>query len=68
MRQTRIAKAREALDLTRRPVEQIAWEVGYGDPSAFRKLCNRVTALPPAEYRRRFGAALGARGGQEAEG
>lgn len=56
--QIRIAKAREALELTRRPVEQIAWEVGYGDPSAFRKLFNRVTGLPPAEYRRRFGVAL----------
>jgi transcriptional regulator GlxA family with amidase domain len=44
VQQIRFAKAREALELTRRPVEQIAWEVGYGDPSAFRKLFNRVTA------------------------
>lgn len=58
VQQIRIAKAREALELTRRPIEQIAWEIGYGDPSAFRKLFNRVTGLPPAEYRRRFGVAL----------
>ncbi len=58
VQQIRIAKAREALELTRRPVEQIAWEIGYGDPSAFRKLFNRVTGLAPAEYRRRFGVAL----------
>lgn len=58
VQQIRIARAREALELTRRPVEQIAWEIGYGDPSAFRKLFNRVTGLPPAEYRRRFGVAL----------
>ncbi|WP_184090099.1 GlxA family transcriptional regulator, partial [Sphingomonas xinjiangensis] len=55
--QIRIAKAREALELTRRPIEQIAWQVGYGDPSAFRKLFQRVTGLAPAEYRRRFGVA-----------
>lgn len=58
LQQIRIAKARETLELTRRPVEQIAWEVGYGDPSAFRKLFNRITGLSPAEYRRRFGVAL----------
>ena len=55
--QIRVAKAREALELSRRPIEQIAWDVGYGDPSAFRKLFQRVTGLAPADYRRRFGIA-----------
>jgi transcriptional regulator GlxA family with amidase domain len=55
--QIRIARAREALELTRQSVEQIAWHVGYGDPSAFRKLFSRITGLSPAEYRRRFGVA-----------
>ena len=55
--QIRIAKAREALELSRRPVAQIAWEVGYGDAAAFRKLFQRVTGLSPAEYRNRFGVA-----------
>jgi transcriptional regulator GlxA family with amidase domain len=57
--QIRIAKAREALELSRRPVEQIAWEVGYSDASAFRKLFQRITGLAPADYRRRFGIAAG---------
>lgn len=56
--QIRIARARDALELSRRPVERIAWEVGYGDPAAFRKIFQRVTGLPPAEYRRRFGVTL----------
>jgi len=55
--QIRIAKAREALELSRRPIEQIAWDVGYGDPSAFRKLFQRITGLAPTDYRRRFGLA-----------
>lgn len=55
--QIRIARARDALELSRRPVERIAWEVGYGDPAAFRKIFQRITGLPPAEYRRRFGVA-----------
>ena len=55
--QVRIAKARAALETTSRPVEQIGFEAGYGDPSAFRKLFHRVTGLSPADYRRRFGLA-----------
>lgn len=57
--QIRIAKAREALELSRRPVEQIAWEVGYSDASAFRKLFQRITGLAPTDYRRRFGVVAG---------
>jgi transcriptional regulator GlxA family with amidase domain len=55
--EVRIQRAREALEQTRRPIEQIAWDVGYGDPAAFRKLFQRLTGLGPSEYRRRFGVA-----------
>ncbi len=55
--QIRIAKAREALELSKRPVAQIAWEVGYGDAAAFRKLFQRITGLSPGDYRNRFGVA-----------
>ena len=41
----------------KRPIEQIAWQVGYSDPAAFRKLFQRITGLAPADYRRRFGLA-----------
>ncbi len=53
--QVRIARARAALETTGRAVERIGFEVGYGDPSAFRKLFHRITGLSPADYRRRFG-------------
>ncbi len=36
-------------------VEQITWEVGYGDPGAFRKIFARFIGLTPGEYRQRFG-------------
>lgn len=55
----RISRAREALEMTRRPIDQIAWEVGYGDPSAFRKLFQRLTGLTPADYRQRFSVTPG---------
>ncbi|PWR24670.1 GlxA family transcriptional regulator [Zavarzinia aquatilis] len=55
--QIRIANARAALELTRRSVGQIAFDVGYEDPSAFRKLFLRLTGLTPGAYRKRFGRA-----------
>ena len=35
-------------------VEQIAWQIGYGDPGAFRKIFRKILGLSPGEYRRRF--------------
>jgi transcriptional regulator GlxA family with amidase domain len=50
----RVGKARELLEFTRRPIDQIAWAVGYEDAGAFRKLFHRVIGLTPSEYRHRF--------------
>lgn len=53
----RIGKAREMLEYTRRPVEQIAWSVGYEDAAAFRRLFHRIVGLSPGDYRQRFAVA-----------
>ena len=50
----RIGKARELLEFTKRPVDQIAYAVGYEDTSAFRRLFNRIIGLSPGAYRQRF--------------
>jgi transcriptional regulator GlxA family with amidase domain len=50
----RIGKARELLEFTRRPVDQIAWSVGYEDATAFRRVFHRILGLSPGEYRTRF--------------
>jgi len=57
VQQLRIGKARELLQFTRRPVDQVAWSVGYEDPAAFRRLFRRLIGLAPGEYRRRFGTS-----------
>lgn len=57
LQQVRVARAREALELTRDPVDQIAWKVGYADPATFRKLFQRLTGETPMTYRKRFGMA-----------
>jgi len=55
VQQVRIMKARDALELSNRSVDQIAWEVGYTDPSAFRKIFRKLTGVTPGQYRQRFG-------------
>lgn len=57
LQQLRIGKARELLQFTKRPVDQVAWSVGYEDPAAFRRLFRRLVGLPPSDYRRRFGTS-----------
>jgi AraC-like DNA-binding protein len=54
----RMAKAREALEFSAQSISEIAWEVGYEDQGAFRKIFNQIVGLSPGEYRKRFGISL----------
>lgn len=57
LQQIRVMQARDALELGHDTVDQIAWSVGYADPSAFRRLFQRTTGVSPQRYRQRFGRA-----------
>lgn len=50
----KIGRAREMLQTTAAPIDTVAWNVGYNDPSSFRKVFTRIVGLTPSEYRRRF--------------
>ena len=50
----RVEEAKRCLERTDTPVERIAWEVGYEDPAAFRRVFRRLAGVPPGAYRRRF--------------
>jgi len=50
----RVGKARYQLERSDLAIEAIAWQVGYEDPGAFRKIFQRLTGLSPNHYRRRF--------------
>lgn len=50
----RVGRAREMLQSSQLPLERIAWDVGYSDAGAFRKVFTRIVGLTPGEYRRRF--------------
>ena len=50
----RVDDAKRRLERTDTSVERIAWEVGYEDPAAFRRLFRRIAGMAPGAYRRRF--------------
>ncbi len=50
----RTSNAKAKLCDTGLAIDQIGWDVGYTDPSAFRKVFNRIVGLSPSDYRRRF--------------
>jgi transcriptional regulator GlxA family with amidase domain len=57
----RVARARELLASARVSIDRVAWEVGYADPGAFRKVFARIVGVAPGEYRRGREAEQGAR-------
>lgn len=56
----RVGRAQELLQFTTQTLEQIAWQVGYADVGAFRKVFARVVELSPSDYRKRFRAVADA--------
>ena len=54
LQQQRVHKAREKLENTATTIERIAWQVGYEDISAFRRMFQKQTGLTPSQYRERF--------------
>jgi transcriptional regulator GlxA family with amidase domain len=64
----RVEEAKRLLETGTKPVEEISFEVGYEDPSFFRRLFKRRTGLTPSRYRRLFQPmATAARAGGRSE-
>ncbi|WP_323126915.1 MULTISPECIES: AraC family transcriptional regulator [unclassified Psychrobacter] len=49
-----MGEAKDLLQFSVSPIEQIAWAVGYSDASAFCKIFKRLVGLTPSAYRNRF--------------
>ena len=49
----RVEEAKLLLETTDRAVDDVALDVGYLEPSSFRRLFRRMVGLTPSEYRRR---------------
>ena len=54
LQKLRIEKAKQLLESSLLPVEQLLTVVGYEDVSSFRKLFQQYTSLTPKAYRERF--------------
>ena len=54
VQKVRIEAAKQRLEQTRLSIDEITWEVGYTDSTAFRRLFKKQLDLTPGEYRRKF--------------
>ena len=54
--EVRIESAKHLLEQTSQPVDRIRADVGFLDPTAFRRAFKRAVGTTPTEHRRRFGA------------
>ncbi|MGW8370216.1 MAG: GlxA family transcriptional regulator, partial [Gammaproteobacteria bacterium] len=50
----RVEEAKQQLEATTNAVEDIARQMGYEDPTSFRRLFKRLTGVTPGRYRKRF--------------
>jgi transcriptional regulator GlxA family with amidase domain len=50
----RVETAKSLLEESEKPVDQVAWAVGYEDPAYFRRIFRRITGLTPSVYRKTF--------------
>jgi transcriptional regulator GlxA family with amidase domain len=50
----RLEEAKQMLESGEGPIDEVAEQVGYADPSFFRALFRRRVGLTPSQYRRRF--------------
>jgi len=50
----RVERVKVGLESTSRAINNLIWDVGYEDPTSFRRLFKRLTGLTMQEYRSRF--------------
>ena len=50
----RIEEAKQIIETSDAPLDDVAAQVGYTEPSAFRRMFMRLVGVSPAAYRRRF--------------
>jgi len=54
LRKYRLQQACDQLEVSRKTVDQIGWDIGYEDASAFRRVFKQEIGLTPTAYRKRF--------------
>lgn len=54
LQRIRVEHAKQRLEKTTEPINQIIWSIGYEDISSFRQLFKRFTGVTPKDYREKF--------------
>jgi transcriptional regulator GlxA family with amidase domain len=54
----RIEEARRIIETESSALDEVGFQVGYEDPTFFRRLFKRTTGLSPAAYRRKMAGIL----------
>ena len=54
LQRLRVEKAKALLEETEETIEAIAWQAGYDEPAAFRRVFCKITRFTPSDYRRKF--------------
>lgn len=50
----RIEEAKQGLETSDSPIDDLAFSVGYQDPAAFRRMFRKIAGMTPQDYRRRY--------------
>lgn len=50
----RIEEAKQGLEASDDPIDDLAYSVGYQDPAAFRRMFRKIAGMTPQDYRRRY--------------
>jgi len=50
----KIESAKKAFETTRKPINEVMYEVGYSDVKAFREVFRKITGMSPLAYRSKY--------------
>lgn len=54
IQRVKVESAKKALEISRKTVSEIMYDVGYSDQKAFREIFRKFTGMSPVEYKGRF--------------
>lgn len=54
MQRVKVESAKKALEISRKTVSEIMYEVGYSDQKSFREVFRKFTGMSPVEYKARY--------------
>lgn len=54
IQRVKIEAAKKSFETSRKNINEIMYEVGYGDTKAFRTIFRKITGLSPVEYRNKY--------------